>query len=226
MAEAANKTFSVKIEGRVQGVYYRAWTEQTARALGLDGTVRNASDGSVEAVFSGPADKVDEMLRRCADGPPDARVTRVSVTKEGGSVSPGFSGCLGPIGAERPKRLLECGSKRPIHALHVGVNAERGEAGDWRVQPARHDAGEMLQIRIDVEADAVEAHPMADTDADARDLGLADKDSDRPSRRSPLTPSRASAAMSQSSSAWTKARTSRPRRPRSSITYATRWPGP
>ena len=89
MADAANKTVSVKIEGRVQGVYYRAWTEQTARALGLDGTVRNASDGSVEAVFSGPANKVDEMLRRCADGPPDARVTRVSVTKEG-SVSPGF----------------------------------------------------------------------------------------------------------------------------------------
>jgi acylphosphatase len=90
MAEAANKTVTVKIEGRVQGVYYRAWTEQTARALGLDGTVRNASDGSVEAVFSGPADKVNEMLRHCADGPPDARVTKITVTKEGGSVSPGF----------------------------------------------------------------------------------------------------------------------------------------
>ena len=90
MAEAANKTVSVKIEGRVQGVYYRAWTEQTARTLGLDGSVRNASDGSVEAVFSGAADKVDEMLRLCADGPPDARVTKMTVTKEGGSVSPGF----------------------------------------------------------------------------------------------------------------------------------------
>jgi acylphosphatase len=90
MAEAANKTVAVKIEGRVQGVYYRAWTEQTARALGLDGTVRNASDGSVEAVFSGPAGNVDEMLRHCAEGPPDARVTKVTVTKEGGSVSAGF----------------------------------------------------------------------------------------------------------------------------------------
>jgi acylphosphatase len=84
MAEAGKRTVSVKIEGRVQGVYYRAWTEQTARALGLDGSVRNASDGSVEAVFSGPADKVDQML------PPDARVTKVTVTKEGGSVSRGF----------------------------------------------------------------------------------------------------------------------------------------
>ncbi|MGH6826672.1 acylphosphatase [Methyloceanibacter sp.] len=81
---------SVKIEGRVQGVYYRAWTDQMARELGLNGTVRNANDGSVEAVFSGPADKVDEMLRRCADGPPDAQVSKVTVMKEGGLVSPGF----------------------------------------------------------------------------------------------------------------------------------------
>ena len=73
MAEAAKRTVSVRIEGRVQGVYYRAWTDRTARELGLDGTVRNANDGSVEAVFSGPADKVAEMLRLCADGPPDAR---------------------------------------------------------------------------------------------------------------------------------------------------------
>src|SRR6476469_10559679 len=84
------KIVSVKIEGRVQGVYYRAWTEQTARALGLDGTVRNASDGSVEAVFSGPADKVDEMLRLCAKGPPDALVSKVTVIEQGGSVAPGF----------------------------------------------------------------------------------------------------------------------------------------
>ena len=51
---AGTRTVSVKIEGRVQGVYYRAWTKQTARSLGLDGWVLNAPDGSVEAVFSGP----------------------------------------------------------------------------------------------------------------------------------------------------------------------------
>ena len=90
MAEHATKTVTVRIEGRVQGVYYRAWTDENARALKLDGTVRNTSDGAVEAVFSGPADKVDEMLKRCADGPPDARVTRVTVTQEGGAVAPGF----------------------------------------------------------------------------------------------------------------------------------------
>jgi acylphosphatase len=84
------RTVTVKIEGRVQGVYYRAWTEETARTLGLDGWVRNAGDGSVEAAFSGPPDKVAGMLERCERGPADARVTRVAITHEGGSVPPGF----------------------------------------------------------------------------------------------------------------------------------------
>jgi acylphosphatase len=87
----ATRTVTVKIEGRVQGVYYRAWTYETAQQLGLDGTVRNMSDGSVEAVFSGPADVVAGMLKRCEKGPADARVTSVTITKEGGSVPPGFN---------------------------------------------------------------------------------------------------------------------------------------
>ena len=88
--DTTQRTVTVKIEGRVQGVFYRAWTEQTARSLGLDGTVRNMRDGSVEAVFSGLLEVVDEMLKRCAEGPPDAQVTAVTVTHEGGSVAPGF----------------------------------------------------------------------------------------------------------------------------------------
>jgi len=84
------RTVTVRIEGRVQGVYYRAWTDQTARSLGLDGWVRNREDGSVEAVFSGPADKVAEMLQECAGGPPDAKVTKVTITDEGGVPPSGF----------------------------------------------------------------------------------------------------------------------------------------
>lgn len=84
------RTVAVRIEGRVQGVYYRAWTDQNARVLGLDGWVRNRNDGSVEAVFSGPAGQVAEMLRRCAEGPPDAKVTDVIVTDEGGAPPLGF----------------------------------------------------------------------------------------------------------------------------------------
>jgi acylphosphatase len=84
------RTVTVRIEGRVQGVYYRAWTDQTARKLGLNGTVRNLSDGSVEAVFSGPAEMVEDMVRRCASGPRDARVTKITILSEGGTVAPGF----------------------------------------------------------------------------------------------------------------------------------------
>jgi acylphosphatase len=86
----AKRTVTVRIEGRVQGVYFRAWTDETAHELGLDGWVRNADDGSVRAMFSGPADKVDEMLRRCADGPKAAKVTIVTITDEGGTPPSGF----------------------------------------------------------------------------------------------------------------------------------------
>ena len=88
---ASVKTVTVRIEGRVQGVYYRAWTKRTARGLSLDGWVRNGRDGSVEAVFSGPTEHVDEMLRRCVDGPPDAEVTKVTITDEGGAPPSGFT---------------------------------------------------------------------------------------------------------------------------------------
>jgi acylphosphatase len=93
MAENADdktRTVTVRIEGRVQGVYYRAWTDDTAHELGLDGWVRNADDGSVQAMFSGPADKVEEMLRRCADGPEAAKVTAVTITDQGGTPPSGF----------------------------------------------------------------------------------------------------------------------------------------
>ncbi len=92
MAEKSQdkRTVTVRIEGRVQGVYYRAWTYETAESLGLDGTVRNTDDGAVEAVFSGPADTVAKMLKLCERGPEAARVTRVTVVHEGGTVEPGF----------------------------------------------------------------------------------------------------------------------------------------
>jgi len=87
---AESRTVTVRIEGRVQGVYYRAWTYETAQSLGLDGTVRNTGDGAVEAVFSGRADVVAKMLRLCERGPEAAHVTKVTVIHEGGTVAPGF----------------------------------------------------------------------------------------------------------------------------------------
>ena len=64
----------VLIRGRVQGVGFRAWTEYTALARGLEGFVRNRRDGSVEAVFAGPAAAVVAMIEACHRGPPGARV--------------------------------------------------------------------------------------------------------------------------------------------------------
>jgi acylphosphatase len=65
------------IHGRVQGVGYRAWVEDEAAARGLEGWARNRRDGSVEAVFSGAADVVHDMIAACRRGPPSARVDAV-----------------------------------------------------------------------------------------------------------------------------------------------------
>jgi acylphosphatase len=88
--DAYRRTVTVRIEGRVQGAFYRAWAQQAANRLGLDGWVRNRRDGSVEAAFSGPPAQVDAILKACADGPPDAAVEAVKVMHEGGSIPPGF----------------------------------------------------------------------------------------------------------------------------------------
>jgi acylphosphatase len=64
----------VVIRGRVQGVGYRAFTEDTAIDHGLAGWVRNRRDGGVEAVFAGAPDRVAEMLEACRRGPPGSRV--------------------------------------------------------------------------------------------------------------------------------------------------------
>jgi len=67
------------VSGRVQGVFYRANTRDTARELGLDGWVRNLDDGRVEAVFEGPRDAVESMIEWCHEGSPSADVRDVSV---------------------------------------------------------------------------------------------------------------------------------------------------
>ena len=71
------RTVKVAVTGRVQGVWFRAWTCQQAESLGLNGWVRNRRDGGVEAVLSGPHSKVDAMLDLLWKGPPAANVTSV-----------------------------------------------------------------------------------------------------------------------------------------------------
>jgi acylphosphatase len=74
---AMQKSVQVRIEGRVQGVWFRAWTAREATTLGLSGWVRNSRDGVVEAVFSGDCEAVDLMLGKCRLGPPLAEVSRI-----------------------------------------------------------------------------------------------------------------------------------------------------
>ncbi len=80
----------VLIEGRVQGVGFRYWTQREARRLGLDGWVRNRRDGAVEAVFSGSPETVAEMLALCGEGPAYALVSDVATDEEAGGVPLGF----------------------------------------------------------------------------------------------------------------------------------------
>lgn len=62
------------IRGRVQGVFFRAWTRKRAEHHGVDGWVRNRADGAVEAVISGERAAVEALVSECRRGPLAARV--------------------------------------------------------------------------------------------------------------------------------------------------------
>jgi acylphosphatase len=83
MADAVH----LRIEGRVQGVGYRAWLEHKASAAGLRGWVRNRQDGSVEALLIGDPVTIDRIATECARGPRLAAVSAVqrSPGKDDGS---------------------------------------------------------------------------------------------------------------------------------------------
>lgn len=72
------KAFLVSIQGRVQGVGFRMWTEREAGLLGLRGWVRNERDGSVTALVCGPEEVVASMIERFWSGPRGSAVTEVT----------------------------------------------------------------------------------------------------------------------------------------------------
>lgn len=74
-------TVSARVTGRVQGVYFRGWTQSEAEALDLAGWVRNEADGSVTALIVGPGASVAQLVERLWEGPPAAEVRDV-VTEE------------------------------------------------------------------------------------------------------------------------------------------------
>jgi acylphosphatase len=73
------KIVAVRIQGRVQGVGFRAFVLHEAERLGVKGWVRNRLNGDVEALFAGPTSAVDSLVALCRRGPDHARVTDLSM---------------------------------------------------------------------------------------------------------------------------------------------------
>jgi len=73
------KALGVRVEGRVQGVWFRATTQEEAQRLGVSGWVRNTKDGDVEIFMQGEEPDVDQLLQWCHHGPPGARVLNVHI---------------------------------------------------------------------------------------------------------------------------------------------------
>ncbi|MEP7334652.1 MAG: acylphosphatase [Actinomycetota bacterium] len=72
----------VIVHGRVQGVFFRDATRRLAERHGVAGSVRNTTDGTVEAVFEGSPDAVDELVAFCRRGPGGAEVARAEIYEE------------------------------------------------------------------------------------------------------------------------------------------------
>lgn len=79
------------IHGYVQGVFFRDTTRRRAAARGVSGWVRNTPEGTVEAVFEGEPDAVEEMVRFAREGPRGAIVERVEVSEEDPEGLAGFT---------------------------------------------------------------------------------------------------------------------------------------
>ena len=78
------------VTGKVQGVFYRAWTQETACDLGLRGWVRNCADGSVEAHVEGEEPTVLKLVERMRFGPREANVDDVQIESAEPEDSTGF----------------------------------------------------------------------------------------------------------------------------------------
>ncbi|MFH1156576.1 MAG: acylphosphatase [Pseudomonadota bacterium] len=83
------KQLHVIISGKVQGVFFRVATQQTARELGITGWVKNLPDGTVEAVFEGSDMEIQQMMLWCHSGPPGSRIDKISIKTS--TACPGFS---------------------------------------------------------------------------------------------------------------------------------------
>ena len=71
------QTIKIKVEGDVQGVFFRQSAQEKATELGIKGTVKNCNDDSVEIVATGSKEQLDKLVAWCWEGPPRAAVRNV-----------------------------------------------------------------------------------------------------------------------------------------------------
>lgn len=83
-------TLRLRIEGHVQAVGFRYYATLEARKLGLNGWIRNLSDGAVEALASGSTKAIEAFVAACMRGPPGALVKNVDLHNAEPPSEPGF----------------------------------------------------------------------------------------------------------------------------------------
>jgi acylphosphatase len=71
----------ILVSGRVQGVYFRMFTQRKANQLGINGSVRNLPDGRVEAIGEAENAVLEQFIEWCRKGPVTARVDQVEITE-------------------------------------------------------------------------------------------------------------------------------------------------
>ncbi|KAI8939266.1 hypothetical protein NX059_005092 [Plenodomus lindquistii] len=76
----SSKRISFKVEGQVQGVNFRSFTQKQAKSIGVTGFVTNASDGSVQGEAQGSDDKIKEFVQHLHKGPPASSVSDVDTS--------------------------------------------------------------------------------------------------------------------------------------------------
>lgn len=71
----------ILVSGRVQGVYFRAFTQNKAKQLGVKGSARNLADGRVEIIAEGKSPTIEEFVKWCSKGPLTARVDHIETAE-------------------------------------------------------------------------------------------------------------------------------------------------
>ena len=72
---------NILVSGRVQGVYFRMFTQNKAKQLGLKGCARNLPDGRVEIIAESDSTSIEKFIKWCHKGPVTARVDHVEITE-------------------------------------------------------------------------------------------------------------------------------------------------